>query len=101
MKDTDIKSLTLSRFKICIFTSQQRIEKMDSQIKLYTDTSITINRLAQILESSDIPSLIRNNVNSAVMAGFGSTSNNVDLYIYVSDIEKAEQILTVFLEGND
>ena len=35
------------------------------------------------------------------MAGFGSTSNNVDLYIYASDIEKAEQILTVFLEGND
>lgn len=71
---------------------------MDEHIKIYTDSAIVINRMAQILEENQIHSIVKDNVQSAVMAGFGSTGFEVALYVAKSDYEKAEAILKDMLD---
>jgi hypothetical protein len=69
---------------------------MKEHAKLITDTSIVVNRLVSLLEENNIPTMVKDNVESARVAGFGSSPNNVDLYVYHSDLEKAKAILSEF-----
>lgn len=69
---------------------------MSEQIKIYTGSAITINRLAQLLEDQKIPSIIKNNQESGRLAGFGTTGDSVELYILNSDLDNAQKIIEAF-----
>jgi hypothetical protein len=80
-------------------TSLTKPIKMDEHIKIYTDSAIVINRMAQVLEENQIQSIVKDNVQSAIMAGFGSSGFEVALYVSKSDYEKAQAILKEMLEA--
>jgi hypothetical protein len=65
-------------------------------IKIFTGTSILVNRLSYLLDEENIPSLIKNHHESARLGGFGSSMDSVELFIYKSDTEKATVIIENF-----
>lgn len=65
-------------------------------VKIFSGESIIVNRLSFLLDEAKIPSLIKDNVNSATIAGFGALGNSIDLFIYKSDLEKATSIIESF-----
>ena len=65
-------------------------------IKIYSGTSVLVNRLSYLLDKEKIPSLIKNHHESARLGGFGSPIDAVELFIYKSDKEKATQIVEDF-----
>ena len=70
---------------------------MNNHVKILTDSAIIINRIAQLLDEEDIPSMIKDNVESGRLAGFGTSSNDVELYVFQSDIDRAEMIIKPFI----
>lgn len=66
---------------------------MKEHIKIHTGTSITINRIANLLEEENIPSIIKNNNESGRLAGFGTSFNDVELYVLNTDVDRATRIL--------
>lgn len=64
-----------------------------SHIHLYTGSFIEIQRLQLDLNDAEIPFIIKNNNESAKLAGFGSLSDAVEIYIYENDLESATNIL--------
>lgn len=66
---------------------------MSQHIKVLTDSSIIINRAADLLKQEGIASIIKNNVESGRLAGFGTSNNDVELWIQEDDLEKAQSIL--------
>lgn len=71
---------------------------MKEHVKVFTNSAIVINRIVQLLEDNKIESLTKNNVESARVAGFGTSYYNVDLYVYKSDVGRAETIIKSFLD---
>ena len=69
---------------------------MSNHVRLLTNSAITINRIVALLEEQGIPSVIRNNVESARLAGFGSAQNDVDLLVEESDFMQAKEIVEEF-----
>jgi hypothetical protein len=64
----------------------------------YTGNEISTNFLKNDLEDAGIFSLIKNERESARLAGFGSNINSgCQLFIYEQDIENAKPIITEFL----
>ena len=51
-------------------------------IKLFSGSSIIINRLQNILESNNISSLLKNKFESARLAGFGEQMNSVEIFCF-------------------
>lgn len=66
---------------------------MGEHVKLLTSSSINVNRVAALLDQNNIPSLIKDNVESARVAGFGISQNSVDLYINRTDLERAQALV--------
>ena len=73
---------------------------MDKHIKILTSSSIIINRIAFLLDQKNIATLIKDNVESARLAGFGTTQNDVPLYVNNSDFESAQKIIEEFNKEN-
>jgi len=75
---------------------------MDDQskhIRFFTGSLIEIQRLQIDLDEKEIPSMIKNNFQSGVRAGFyGGSPSQVELFIYEEDREKALPILETFKE---
>ncbi|NCT16958.1 MAG: hypothetical protein COZ75_07085 [Flavobacteriaceae bacterium CG_4_8_14_3_um_filter_34_10] len=71
---------------------------MIEHVKVLTDSAIVINRIIQLLDEEKITSIVRDNVESARLAGFGTPSNNVELYVHKSDVERAELIIRPFMK---
>lgn len=71
---------------------------MIEHVKVLTDSAIVVNRIIQLLDEEKITSIVRDNVESARLAGFGTPSNNVELYVHKSDVEKAELIIRSFMK---
>lgn len=70
---------------------------MNQAIKLLSDSAIVINRVAQILAENNITYRIKDNVESARLAGFGISQNAVDLFIQEEDLKKAEELIRALL----
>ena len=66
---------------------------MSEHVKIMTDSAIVINHKAQLLEEQGIASIVKNNTESARLAGFGSFSDGVELFVSESDVEKAIEVL--------
>jgi hypothetical protein len=62
-------------------------------IRIHSDTEININYLKDELAKIGIPSMIKNEFQSAVMSGFGSVPNAVDLYVNQQDCEMASELI--------
>ena len=73
---------------------------MDKHTKILTSSSIIINRIAFLLDQKNIATLIKDNVESARLAGFGTTQNDVQLYVNNSDFESAQKIIEEFNKEN-
>ena len=68
-------------------------------VRLFTGSLIEIQRLQLDLDDHEIPSMVRNNFQSGLRAGFyGGSPSQVELFIYEEDMEKAEGILEAFRE---
>jgi hypothetical protein len=68
-------------------------------VRLFTGSLIEIQRLQLDLDDQNIPSMVRNNFQSGLRAGFyGGSPSQVELFIYEEDLEKAEGILEAFRE---
>tara|TARA_B100000787_G_scaffold166340_1_gene151417 strand:- start:1300 stop:1530 length:231 start_codon:yes stop_codon:yes gene_type:complete len=68
----------------------------NKHIKIFSEAPIIVNRLRSLLEEEDIISLVKNNIESARLAGFGALSDIIDVYILSTDIEKASEIVNTF-----
>ena len=73
---------------------------MNEHVKILTDNAIVINRIVALLDEEKIPSIVKDNAESARLAGFGTSSNNVELYVYKSDVNGAEMIIKSFIKNN-
>ena len=69
---------------------------MNERVKILTDSAIVINRIVQLLDEEKIPSIVKDNVESARLAGFGTSSNDVELYVTKSNFDRAELIIKSF-----
>ena len=68
-------------------------------VRLFTGSLIEIQRLQLDLDDQQIPSMVKNNFQSGLRAGFyGGSPSQVELFIYEEDMEKAEGILEAFRE---
>lgn len=68
-------------------------------MRVYSDTEININRLRAELAKIGIPSLVKNEFQSGVLAGFGASPNAVDLYVNASDAEEATKLIDDLNKG--
>jgi hypothetical protein len=69
---------------------------MNNYIKAYTGSAITVNRLADLLQKENITLIIKDRKESARLAGFGSTGDDVELHILESEADKARPIIILF-----
>ncbi|WP_194852470.1 putative signal transducing protein [Nonlabens antarcticus] len=69
---------------------------MEEYTKIYAGSSITISRLADLLDQENISSIIKDNVESGRLAGFGTSGDSVDLYVLNTHLPKAEKVLSNF-----
>lgn len=72
---------------------------MNDYIKIVSGSAVTINRIAQLLEEKGIPSLVKNNAESARLAGFGALSTDVELHVFEADVARAKQIASQVTTG--
>ncbi len=70
-------------------------------IKLYQNSNIVLNALKYQLEQENISCIIKNNTDSARLAGFIAGDNDNDLFVFEEDAEKAKIILANFLAKKD
>mgnify|MGYP006081164805 FL=1 len=67
-----------------------------THIKLFSESPIIVNRVRSLLQEQGIGSLVKNQIESARLAGFGVSLDTVDLFILSSDLEKANKVLITF-----
>lgn len=66
---------------------------MNEHKRILTASAIIVNRIAQILDENQISSIIKDNTESARLAGFGTYQNDVDLYVLETDFERAQKLI--------
>ncbi|MCL9804993.1 DUF2007 domain-containing protein [Flavobacterium amniphilum] len=64
---------------------------MESE-KIFSGSEILAQALQVKLEDEGIASWTKNNVQSAISAGFGIFNQTVDVYVAQADMEKAKEI---------
>ncbi|SED04998.1 Putative signal transducing protein [Tenacibaculum sp. MAR_2009_124] len=69
---------------------------MEEYIRVYTGSGILINRLASLLKENDSRFIIKDEKESARLAGFGTTGDSVELHILNTDLEGAKNIIENF-----
>lgn len=65
----------------------------DSFSLLYTGSLVDVQRLKAILEENDIFPIIKDENESARLAGFGAPTMMQQLWVPVSEVEKAKTLL--------
>ena len=73
---------------------------MDQHIRIYSASSITILGLATLLEQNGIAALVKDQIESGRLAGFGTQYNDVDLFVLEIDKLKALEIIRQFEAGS-
>tara|TARA_R110001592_G_scaffold162584_2_gene396052 strand:+ start:195566 stop:195793 length:228 start_codon:yes stop_codon:yes gene_type:complete len=66
---------------------------MNDYIKIITGSAITISRLEYLLNANNIETRVRDNVESARLAGFGAQQNDVELFVRSENVDKAQSII--------
>jgi hypothetical protein len=77
------------------------MENEDELVRVYTGSEVLVLLLKDELEQFGIRSMIQNDYDAGLSAGFVSgVPSAIDLYIEKSDLEKAEPIITEFVNNN-
>lgn len=77
------------------------MKKENELIRIYTGSEVSVILLKGELEEACIQTMIQNDFDAGLSAGFGSgVPSAVDLYIQQSDFDKAEPIINEFLKNN-
>ncbi len=72
---------------------------MNKTIKVFTGSEVIVIMIKGELENHGIPSLIKSDFNSGVIAGFsGGLPSAIDLYVESDDVEKATPIINDLVE---
>lgn len=71
---------------------------MTEHKKIYTGTSILVNRLAFLLDEAGISSIVKDERESGRLAGFGTFGDSSELHVLASDYNKAEPVIKKFKE---
>lgn len=67
-------------------------------VKIFSGTSIIVRGLQNILDDNQIGYVVRDNVESARLAGFGAQQNDIDLYVLQNDFSKAKTFVENYQE---
>lgn len=71
-------------------------------VRVYTGSEVLVGMLKGILEEAAISSMVKDDFQSSISAGFVSgTPSSLDLYIQESDREAAGPIIEDFLKNNE
>ena len=70
---------------------------MQQNVLLHTDSAIIIDLLALHLKNDGIEVIIKNHLNSAIIAGFGASQQDVDLFIDSTHEKDAKLIMSQVL----
>lgn len=71
-------------------------------IQVYSGSEIEVVLLKEELEKAGISSMVKNDFNTGITAGFyGGAPDVADLYILATDLEKAQPIVDGFKASND
>jgi hypothetical protein len=68
-------------------------------VKLHTGSLITLKSIADLLYANNIPSIIKNVFESAILAGFASSDTSNEILVYEDDFNKAKELLEKFKKG--
>ncbi len=71
--------------------------EMQQNVLLHTDSAIIIDLLASHLKNNGIEVIIINHPNSAIVAGFGTSQQDVDLFIDSTYEKEAKLIMSQVL----
>ncbi|KQC33081.1 hypothetical protein AAU57_06945 [Nonlabens sp. YIK11] len=66
---------------------------MKNHIKIFTSDSITVRRMADVLENNNISVIIKDETESGRLAGFGVPDNSVELFVSQEDAQKAQELI--------
>lgn len=64
-----------------------------STVKIYSGNEIMAASVKAKLEEAGISIVVRDNIQSATLAGFGSLGQVVNIYVNEEDAEKAKEII--------
>lgn len=62
-------------------------------IKVHTDSAIIIQKLQLLMNEAQIPNIVKNKENAALMAGFGFIPGSVSIWVAASKVEEAKEII--------
>ncbi|WP_378177620.1 putative signal transducing protein [Aquimarina sp. SS2-1] len=69
---------------------------MNKYIKIYTGTSILVNRIVFLLEQANIFSVVKDHKESGRLAGFGTLESSTELFVYDHQTNEASEIIEKF-----
>ncbi|WOC40644.1 putative signal transducing protein [Polaribacter sp. HL-MS24] len=67
-----------------------------THVLVFSESSIIVKGLEIQLKDNNIGYLIKDPLNSGVLAGFGSFGKSVELYILQTDLDKATPIIEAY-----
>jgi hypothetical protein len=65
-------------------------------MKVFSGSEILALALQQKIEEAGVDTVLKNNIQSARLAGFGSTGQAVELFIQETDFAKANPVIEEF-----
>jgi hypothetical protein len=70
----------------------------DLYTKVFTESTILVNRLHSLLTEAGVSARLSDKVESARLGGFGVPLNSVELFVLNSHLQKAQPIINSFKE---
>ena len=77
------------------FQTKQKISLM-VLMKIFSGSEILAQALQQKIEATGVNTVLKNNIQSARLAGFGNTDLAVEVFIQEVDFGKANQVIEEF-----
>lgn len=65
-------------------------------MKVFSGSEILALALQQKIEAAGVDTMVKNNIQSARMAGFGETGQAVEVFIQETDFSKANPVIEEF-----
>jgi hypothetical protein len=75
--------------------------KENDLVSVFVGSAISARYLEAVLSQSDIPSLLRNNLQEAAHGGFGGpgTDDACEIFVEQQDYQEAEKLIFSFVEN--
>ena len=78
------------------------MKEKNNLVKIFSGREVSVIILKGKLEEQGISSIIQNDYQSGITAGFmGGTTSSIELYIQESDLNNAEPIINEFIKNNE